>query len=110
MLSYLIISWFCGVQFITWIVSGRKMILFFLLQGLSAKLYSSLRMLRTNLVKEAADGVMAYHIFGRVLVLFYFALYCKDVSLKRWKIRNSTEYCLKVFTRESWTRFPILVD
>ncbi|XP_023553062.1 ATP-dependent DNA helicase Q-like 4A isoform X1 [Cucurbita pepo subsp. pepo] len=31
---------------------------------LSAKLYSSLRMLRTNLVKEAADGVMAYHIFG----------------------------------------------
>ncbi|OMP01611.1 hypothetical protein COLO4_11771 [Corchorus olitorius] len=32
--------------------------------NLSAKLYSALRMLRTLLVKEAADGVMAYHIFG----------------------------------------------
>ncbi|KAF8019499.1 hypothetical protein BT93_G0242 [Corymbia citriodora subsp. variegata] len=31
---------------------------------LSAKLYTSLRMLRTILVKEAGDGVMAYHIFG----------------------------------------------
>ncbi|OMP01612.1 hypothetical protein COLO4_11772 [Corchorus olitorius] len=32
--------------------------------NLSAKLYSALRMLRTLLVKEAGDGVMAYHIFG----------------------------------------------
>ncbi|KAK6240973.1 hypothetical protein SCA6_006362 [Theobroma cacao] len=32
--------------------------------NLSAKLYSALRMLRTVLVKEAGDGVMAYHIFG----------------------------------------------
>ncbi|KAL0365036.1 UNVERIFIED_CONTAM: ATP-dependent DNA helicase Q-like 4A [Sesamum angustifolium] len=32
--------------------------------NLSAKLYSSLRMLRTILVKEAGEGVMAYHIFG----------------------------------------------
>ncbi|KAK4758393.1 hypothetical protein SAY87_019694 [Trapa incisa] len=32
--------------------------------NLSAKLYSSLRMLRTLLVKEAGEGVMAYHIFG----------------------------------------------
>ncbi|KAK4438311.1 ATP-dependent DNA helicase Q-like 4A [Sesamum alatum] len=32
--------------------------------NLSAKLYSSLRMLRTTLVKEAGEGVMAYHIFG----------------------------------------------
>ncbi|KAK3016325.1 hypothetical protein RJ639_007305 [Escallonia herrerae] len=31
---------------------------------LSAKLYSALRMLRTLLVKEAGEGVMAYHIFG----------------------------------------------
>ncbi|XP_073271932.1 ATP-dependent DNA helicase Q-like 4A [Primulina huaijiensis] len=31
---------------------------------LSAKLYSALRMLRTVLVKEAGEGVMAYHIFG----------------------------------------------
>ncbi|KAK6136514.1 hypothetical protein DH2020_029750 [Rehmannia glutinosa] len=32
--------------------------------NLSAKLYSALRMLRTILVKEAGEGVMAYHIFG----------------------------------------------
>ncbi|KAF2319851.1 hypothetical protein GH714_019616 [Hevea brasiliensis] len=32
--------------------------------NLSAKLYSALRMLRTTLVKEAGEGVMAYHIFG----------------------------------------------
>ncbi|KAJ0078072.1 hypothetical protein Patl1_36830 [Pistacia atlantica] len=32
--------------------------------NLSAKLYSALRMLRTLLVKEAGEGVMAYHIFG----------------------------------------------
>ncbi|PIM99694.1 ATP-dependent DNA helicase [Handroanthus impetiginosus] len=32
--------------------------------NLSAKLYTSLRMLRTILVKEAGEGVMAYHIFG----------------------------------------------
>ncbi|XP_021901514.1 ATP-dependent DNA helicase Q-like 4A isoform X2 [Carica papaya] len=32
--------------------------------NLSAKLYSALRILRTNLVKEAGDRVMAYHIFG----------------------------------------------
>ncbi|KAK9134720.1 hypothetical protein Syun_014050 [Stephania yunnanensis] len=32
--------------------------------NLSAKLYAALRMLRTTLVKEAGDGVMAYHIFG----------------------------------------------
>ncbi|KAK8952242.1 ATP-dependent DNA helicase Q-like 4A [Platanthera zijinensis] len=31
---------------------------------LSAKLYAALRMLRTALLKEAGDGVMAYHIFG----------------------------------------------
>ncbi|XP_071935899.1 ATP-dependent DNA helicase Q-like 4A [Coffea arabica] len=31
--------------------------------NLSAKLYTALRMLRTILVKEAGDGVMAYHIF-----------------------------------------------
>ncbi|XP_010269421.1 PREDICTED: ATP-dependent DNA helicase Q-like 4A isoform X2 [Nelumbo nucifera] len=31
--------------------------------NLSAKLYSSLRMLRTTLVREAGEGVMAYHIF-----------------------------------------------
>ncbi|XP_002530679.2 ATP-dependent DNA helicase Q-like 4A isoform X1 [Ricinus communis] len=31
---------------------------------LSAILYSALRMLRTLLVKEAGEGVMAYHIFG----------------------------------------------
>ncbi|XP_009787118.1 ATP-dependent DNA helicase Q-like 4A isoform X2 [Nicotiana sylvestris] len=32
--------------------------------NLSAKLYTALRRLRTLLVKEAGDGVMAYHIFG----------------------------------------------
>ncbi|GAB2293116.1 hypothetical protein Dimus_027328 [Dionaea muscipula] len=32
--------------------------------NLSAKLYSALRLLRTALVKEAGEGVMAYHIFG----------------------------------------------
>ncbi|KAK6131895.1 hypothetical protein DH2020_034368 [Rehmannia glutinosa] len=32
--------------------------------NLSAKLYSALRMLRTILVKDAGEGVMAYHIFG----------------------------------------------
>ncbi|KAF3789204.1 hypothetical protein EJ110_NYTH09866, partial [Nymphaea thermarum] len=32
--------------------------------NLSAKLYSALRNLRTVLVKEAPEGVMAYHIFG----------------------------------------------
>ncbi|XVE93247.1 hypothetical protein REPUB_Repub01dG0173900 [Reevesia pubescens] len=32
--------------------------------NLSAKLYSDLRLLRTALVKEAGEGVMAYHIFG----------------------------------------------
>ncbi|XP_057978261.1 ATP-dependent DNA helicase Q-like 4A isoform X2 [Malania oleifera] len=32
--------------------------------NLSAKLYSALRILRTVLVKEAGEGVMAYHIFG----------------------------------------------
>ncbi|KAK7412041.1 hypothetical protein VNO78_03487 [Psophocarpus tetragonolobus] len=32
--------------------------------NLSAKLYTALRMLRTSLVREAGDGVMAYHIFG----------------------------------------------
>ncbi|XP_022763289.1 ATP-dependent DNA helicase Q-like 4A [Durio zibethinus] len=32
--------------------------------NLSAKLYSALRLLRTILVKEAGEGVMAYHIFG----------------------------------------------
>ncbi|KAK9044368.1 hypothetical protein V6N11_072674 [Hibiscus sabdariffa] len=32
--------------------------------NLSAKLYSALRLLRTVLVKEAGEGVMAYHIFG----------------------------------------------
>ncbi|XP_038989126.1 ATP-dependent DNA helicase Q-like 4A [Phoenix dactylifera] len=32
--------------------------------NLSAKLYAALRMLRTVLVKEAGEGVMAYHIFG----------------------------------------------
>ncbi|KAL5973073.1 hypothetical protein ACLOJK_039880 [Asimina triloba] len=32
--------------------------------NLSAKLYASLRLLRTQLVKEAGEGVMAYHIFG----------------------------------------------
>ncbi|KAK4491251.1 hypothetical protein RD792_001986 [Penstemon davidsonii] len=32
--------------------------------NLSAKLYSSLRMFRTIIVKEAGEGVMAYHIFG----------------------------------------------
>ncbi|XP_061337155.1 ATP-dependent DNA helicase Q-like 4A [Gastrolobium bilobum] len=32
--------------------------------NLSAKLYTALRMLRTALVKEAGEGVMAYHIFG----------------------------------------------
>lgn len=32
--------------------------------NLSAKLFSALRMLRTALLKEAGDGVMAYHIFG----------------------------------------------
>ncbi|KAK9098538.1 hypothetical protein Syun_025583 [Stephania yunnanensis] len=31
----------------------------------SAKLYAALRMLRTALVKEAGDDVMAYHIFGK---------------------------------------------
>ncbi|KAI4296227.1 hypothetical protein L6164_036202 [Bauhinia variegata] len=31
---------------------------------LSAKLYTALRMLRTALVREAGEGVMAYHIFG----------------------------------------------
>ncbi|ONK58030.1 uncharacterized protein A4U43_C09F7220 [Asparagus officinalis] len=35
-----------------------------ILKNLSAKLYASLRMLRTILVKEAGEGVMAYHIFG----------------------------------------------
>lgn len=35
-----------------------------LLQNLSAKLYTALRMLRTAIVREAGDGVMAYHIFG----------------------------------------------
>ncbi|KAB5563723.1 hypothetical protein DKX38_003777 [Salix brachista] len=32
--------------------------------NLSAKLFSALRLLRTVLLKEAGDGVMAYHIFG----------------------------------------------
>ncbi|XP_047337358.1 ATP-dependent DNA helicase Q-like 4A [Impatiens glandulifera] len=32
--------------------------------NLSAKLYTALRRLRTVLLKEAGDGVMAYHIFG----------------------------------------------
>ncbi|XP_054776776.1 ATP-dependent DNA helicase Q-like 4A isoform X1 [Prosopis cineraria] len=32
--------------------------------NLSAKLYTALRMLRTAIVKEAGEGVMAYHIFG----------------------------------------------
>ncbi|KAK7328296.1 hypothetical protein VNO77_22399 [Canavalia gladiata] len=32
--------------------------------NLSAKLYTALRMLRTTLVREAGEGVMAYHIFG----------------------------------------------
>ncbi|KAH6766488.1 DNA helicase [Perilla frutescens var. hirtella] len=32
--------------------------------NLSAKLYPALRMLRTILLKEAGEGVMAYHIFG----------------------------------------------
>ncbi|XXG73559.1 hypothetical protein AAC387_Pa07g2458 [Persea americana] len=32
--------------------------------NLSAKLYGALRTLRTVLVKEAGEGVMAYHIFG----------------------------------------------
>ncbi|KAI3774488.1 hypothetical protein L1987_49046 [Smallanthus sonchifolius] len=32
--------------------------------NLYAKLYSALRMLRTLLVREAGEGVMAYHIFG----------------------------------------------
>ncbi|XP_068658889.1 ATP-dependent DNA helicase Q-like 4A isoform X2 [Aristolochia californica] len=32
--------------------------------NLSAKLYTALRMLRALLVKEAGEGVMAYHIFG----------------------------------------------
>ncbi|KAL3538533.1 hypothetical protein ACH5RR_001899 [Cinchona calisaya] len=32
--------------------------------NLSAELYSALRKLRTTLVKEAGEGVMAYHIFG----------------------------------------------
>ncbi|KAJ7946603.1 DNA helicase, ATP-dependent [Quillaja saponaria] len=32
--------------------------------NLSAKLYSALRMLRTAIVREAGEGVMAYHIFG----------------------------------------------
>nr|KYP63184.1 ATP-dependent DNA helicase hus2/rqh1 [Cajanus cajan] len=32
--------------------------------NLSAKLYTALRMLRTSLVREAGEGVMAYHIFG----------------------------------------------
>lgn len=54
----------CAVQFVTWFVLKWENDFVFLLQQLSAKLYSSLRMLRTNLVKEAADGVMAYHIFG----------------------------------------------
>ncbi|XP_006349359.1 ATP-dependent DNA helicase Q-like 4A isoform X1 [Solanum tuberosum] len=31
---------------------------------LSAILYSALRKLRTNIVRESGDGVMAYHIFG----------------------------------------------
>ncbi|XP_055816296.1 ATP-dependent DNA helicase Q-like 4A isoform X2 [Solanum dulcamara] len=31
---------------------------------LSAKLYSALRKLRTNIVRESGDGVMAHHIFG----------------------------------------------
>ncbi|KAL6517738.1 hypothetical protein OROMI_033439 [Orobanche minor] len=31
---------------------------------LSAKLYSALRMLRTSIIKEAGEGVMAHHIFG----------------------------------------------
>ncbi|XP_059313580.1 ATP-dependent DNA helicase Q-like 4A isoform X2 [Lycium ferocissimum] len=33
---------------------------------LSAKLYTALRKLRINIVKEAGDGVMAYHIFGDI--------------------------------------------
>ncbi|KAK1267193.1 ATP-dependent DNA helicase Q-like 4A [Acorus gramineus] len=32
--------------------------------NLSAKLFASLRLLRTLLLKEAGEGVMAYHIFG----------------------------------------------
>ncbi|KAH0988037.1 hypothetical protein GBA52_015214 [Prunus armeniaca] len=31
---------------------------------LSTKIFTSLKMLRTNLVRESADGVMAYHIFA----------------------------------------------
>ncbi|RAL39559.1 hypothetical protein DM860_003092 [Cuscuta australis] len=32
--------------------------------NLSAKLYNALRMLRTTLIKEAGEGVLAYHIFA----------------------------------------------
>ncbi|KAI9103562.1 hypothetical protein K1719_023185 [Acacia pycnantha] len=32
--------------------------------NLSAKLFSALRLMRTAIVKEAGEGVMAYHIFG----------------------------------------------
>nr|XP_043624534.1 ATP-dependent DNA helicase Q-like 4A isoform X2 [Erigeron canadensis] len=36
--------------------------------SLYAKLYSALRTLRTRLVKEAGDGVLAYHIFGNAIL------------------------------------------
>lgn len=43
------------------------------LQNLSAELYSALRKLRTALVKEAGEGVMAYHIFGYASIDFLIA-------------------------------------
>jgi len=82
-----------------------------LLQNLSAKLYSALRMLRTILVKEAGEGVMAYHIFGFVLIHFLFCslssttfsiyvCFCLWASSAK---RNSIETSFRVQWVSIWT-------
>ena len=38
-------------------------------QELSARLFTALRLLRTTLMREGGDGVLAYHIFGYVCVV-----------------------------------------
>ena len=71
---------------LSWTAKSTLLVLFYfiflrhvLLQNLSAKLYSALRMLRTLLVKEAGEGVMAYHIFG--FVFSHFPYSCTIISI-----------------------------
>lgn len=71
-----LVNWFIhllDVLYLTrYICPKSTFLLFTRQQNLSAKLYSALRMLRTLLVKEAGEGVMAYHIFGWVQRIFIF--------------------------------------